>query len=243
MRHIGFSTGAVAGGDFSSALTLLASQPGIDSIELSALRLTEVEPLLRAIPSMDLNRYSYISFHAPSSFPAEEEASLVAALTQFIPKEWPIVLHPDTIHDASLWSALGNRVAIENMDRRKPTGRTAGELRSVYSVLPDARLCFDIGHARQCDTSMAESYRILEAYGWRLAQLHVSEVNSASQHDPITYGTKLGFQSIAHLVPAHVPLIIESRVSQSEISKEINTVLESLPLFAETAVLQATCPD
>ena len=188
---------------------------------------------------MDLNRYSYISFHAPSSFPAEEEASLFAALTQFVPKEWPIVLHPDTIHDASVWNASGHRVAIENMDRRKPTGRTAGELRPVYCVLPDARLCFDIGHARQCDTSMAESYRILDAYGSRLAQLHVSEVNSASQHDPITYGTKLGFQSIAHLIPAHVPLIIESRVSQSEISKEINTVLESLPSFADTAALPA----
>jgi hypothetical protein len=237
MRHIGFSTGAVAGGDFSSALALLVNQPGIDSIELSALRLHEVEPLLRAIPNMDLNRYSYISFHAPSSFPAEEEAPLVAALTQFVPKEWPIVLHPDTIHEAGLWSALGNRVAIENMDRRKSTGRTAGELRSVFSLLPDARFCFDIGHARQRDTSMAESYRILEAYGSRLTQLHVSEVNSASQHDPISYATKLGFQSIAHLIPAHVPLIIESRVSQSEISKEIDAVLESLPSFAETAGL------
>jgi hypothetical protein len=239
MRHIGFSTGAVAGGDFSSALALLVNQPGIDSIELSALRLHEVEPLLRAIPNMDLNRYSYISFHAPSSFPAEEEAPLVAALTQFVPKEWPIVLHPDTIHEAGLWSALGNRVAIENMDRRKSTGRTAGELRSVFSLLPDARFCFDIGHARQCDTSMAESYRILEAYGSRLTQLHVSEVNSASQHDPISYATKLGFQSIAHLIPAHVPLIIESRISQNEISKEIEAVLESLPSFAETAGLLA----
>ena len=239
MRHIGFSTGAVAGGDFSSALALLANQPGIDSIELSALRLHEVEPLLRAIPAMGLHRYSYISFHAPSSFLAEEEAPLVAALTQFVPKDWPIVLHPDTIHDASLWSALGNRVAIENMDRRKATGRTARELHSIFSPLPDARLCFDIGHARQCDTSMAESYRILEAYGSRLAQLHVSEVNSASQHDPITYATKLGFQSIAHLIPAHIPLIIESRVSQDEIPKEIETVLESLPLFAETAGLLA----
>jgi hypothetical protein len=86
---------------------------------------------------------------------------------------------------------------------------------------------------------MTESYRILEAYGSRLTQLHVSEVNSASQHDPITYATKLGFQSIAHLIPAHIPLIVESRVSQGEISKEINTVLESLPLFAETAVLLA----
>jgi hypothetical protein len=239
MRHIGFSTGAVAGGDFSSALALLANQPGIDSVELSALRLHEVEPLLGAISTMDLSRYSYISFHAPSSFPAEEEAPLVAALTQFVPKEWPIVLHPDTIHDASLWSALGNRVAIENMDRRKSTGRTAGELRPVFGLLPDARLCFDVGHARQCDTSMAESYRILEAYGSRLTQLHVSEVNSASQHDPISYATKLGFQSIAHLIPSCVPLIIESRVSQSEISKEIDAVLESLPLFAEAAGLLA----
>ena len=204
MRHIGFSTGAVAGGDFSSAFTLLANQPGIDSIELSALRLSEVTPLLRAIPNLDLSRYRYISFHAPSSFPADEEASLVAALTRSIPKEWPIVLHPDTIHDASLWCALGNRVALENMDRRKSTGRTAEELRSIFNLLPDARHCFDVGHARQCDTSMAESYRILEAYGSRLAQLHVSEVNSASQHDPITYATKLGFQSIAHLIPAHI---------------------------------------
>jgi len=239
MRHIGFSTGAVAGGDFVSALALLATQPGIDSIELSALRLHEVEPLLQAISKVDLNRYCYVSFHAPSSFSAEEEAPLVAALTQFVPKEWPIVLHPDTIHDASLWLALGNRVAIENMDRRKSSGRTAGELRSVFSLLPDARFCFDVGHARQCDTSMAESYRILEAYGSRLTQLHVSEVNSASQHDPISYATKLGFQSIAHLIPAHVPLIIESRVSESEIPKEIGAVLESLPLFAETAGLLA----
>jgi hypothetical protein len=130
-------------------------------------------------------------------------------------------------------------VAIENMDRRKSTGRTAEELRSIFSLLPDARFCFDIGHARQCDTSMAESYRILQAYGSRLTQLHVSEVNSASQHDPISYATKLGFQSIAHLIPAHVPLIIESRVSQSEISKEIEAVLESLPSFAETAGLLA----
>ena len=107
------------------------------------------------------------------------------------------------------------------MDRRKSTGRTAEELRSTFNLLPDARHCFDVGHARQCDTSMAESYRILEAYGSRLAQLHVSEVNSASQHDPITYATKLGFQSIAHLIPAHIPLIIESRVPQGGISKEI----------------------
>jgi hypothetical protein len=239
MRHIGFSTGAVAGGDFVSALALLAKQPGVDSIELSALRLHEVEPLVQAIPRLDLSRYIYVSFHAPSSFAAQEEANLVETLERLVPKDWTIVLHPDTIHDASLWRALGARVAIENMDRRKSTGRTAQELRSNFDLLPDARFCFDIGHARQCDTSMTESYRILEAYGSKLTQLHVSEVNSASQHDPITYATKLGFQSIAHLIPARIPLIVESRVSPSDISKEIDAVLESLPSFAETAALLA----
>jgi hypothetical protein len=234
MRHIGFSTGAVAGGDFSSALTLLAAHPEIDCIELSALRLPEVEPLLRAIPTLDLRRYVYVSFHAPSSFTVDEEAHLVETLADVVPQAWPIVLHPDTIHVASRWRALGSRVAIENMDLRKSAGRTAQELRSSFERLPEARFCFDIGHARQCDTSMTESYRILEAYGSRLAQLHVSEVNSASQHDPISYATKLGFQSVAHLIPPQVPLIIESRVSASEISKEVDAVIESLLLLTET---------
>jgi hypothetical protein len=239
MRHVGFSTGAVAGGDFWCALTLLAKESRVDSIELSALRLHEAEPLLRAIPSMDLKRYSYISFHAPSSFGANEEVSLVKLLQHFVPKTWPIVLHPDTIHDASLWRVLGARVAIENMDRRKSTGRTVEELSLNFVLLPEARLCFDIGHARQCDTSMAESYRILESYRSRLTHLHVSEVNSASQHDPITYATKLGFQSIARLVPPRTPLIIESRVSPNEISKEIDNVLESFPAMVEAVGLLA----
>ena len=86
---------------------------------------------------------------------------------------------------------------------------------------------------------MAESYRILEAYGSRLVQLHVSEVASASQHDPITYATKLGFQSIAHFIHPDIPLIIESRVSPSEISKEINNVLESVPATVEAVGLLA----
>lgn len=236
MRHIGFSTGAVAGGDFNLALSLLATISAIDCIELSALRLNEVGPLVRSISGLDLGRYPYISFHAPSSFTAHEEPQLAEILLELVPASWPIVLHPDTIHDPSLWRAFGARIAIENMDRRKPGGRTAVELRPIFDLLPEARFCFDVGHARQCDTSMTESYRMLESYGSKLAQLHVSEVNSASQHNPITYATKLGFQAIAHLIPAEIPLLIESRLLPSQLSKEIEAVLESLPTPEQTPV-------
>lgn len=197
------------------------------------MRLPEVEPLLQALPALDLRRYRHIAFHAPSVFPPEAEATLIAMLEEYVPASWPIVLHPDAVHDASLWRRLGSRVALENMDRRKSTGRTVEELRQNFAILPEARLCFDIGHARQCDTSMTAAYRILKEYSQRLVQLHVSEVNSASRHDSISYATKLGFQSVAHLIPAHVPLIIESRVTRAEISKEIAAVLESLPAVTE----------
>lgn len=239
MRHIGFSTGAIARGNFWSALDLLKSEPRLDSIELSALRIHEVEALVRAIPTMNLDRYHYVSFHAPSSYGADQEADLVDQLERLLPTTWPIVLHPDAIHDHVLWRRLGSRVAIENMDRRKTTGRTASELQTIFRLLPEARFCFDIGHARQCDTSMLESFKILEMLAMRLVQVHISEVNSASHHDPLSYASKLGFRSVAHLIPDQIPLIVESRISSGEVSMEIESALEALPTIANRTLLPA----
>jgi hypothetical protein len=99
MRFLGYSTGAIALGDFSRALTLLGAYD-FQAIELSALRMAEVEPLLCALRDLDLDRYKYISFHAPSAFREEEEKHLVELLSK-LPEAWPIVLHPDAIYRAS----------------------------------------------------------------------------------------------------------------------------------------------
>jgi hypothetical protein len=123
--------------------------------------------------------YEYISIHAPGSFHVDQEGEIIELLRSFVPKDWPIVLHPDTIHDFDAWRVFGRQLAIENMDRRKPIGRTLEELNVIFDKLPEARFCFDIGHARQCDTTMTEAYRILRAYSERLCQVHMSEVNSA----------------------------------------------------------------
>lgn len=229
MRLIGFSTGAIAYSDFRRALEMLSREP-VSCVELSALRLYEVEPLLSAVRSLDLRRYKYVSFHAPSKFTAEEERLLVERLN-CLPIDWPIILHPDTISDFALWLPFQSRLAIENMDRRKPIGRTVEELTLIFEKLPNATLCFDIGHARQCDTSMTEAYRILKCFRSRLKQIHISEVNTASQHDPISFAARLAFQEVASLVPPGVPIIIESRVSESEISREILRAAEALPEF------------
>ncbi len=236
MRKIGFSSGAIAYGDFAGALDMLR-EATFPCLELSALRVSELGPLLAALPQLDLSGYSYISLHAPSNFSREEESWVAKLLYEHVPAEWPIVIHPDAIVDFGHWIRFGTRIAIENMDRRKPIGRTACELQDLFELLPNALLCFDIGHARQCDPSMTEAFLILSRFAERLVQVHISEVNSASQHDAISHGAKLAFQQIAGLIPEGVPIIIESRVPRSEIRDEAMQAIEALvPIGVEQLI-------
>jgi hypothetical protein len=224
VREIGFSTGAIALDDFKQALGRLAAY-ATHAIELSALRLRELRPLISALPDLNLTRYTYISMHVPSAFSAGEEVELVALLSE-VPPSWALIVHPDSIHDYELWRSLSSRVALENMDRRKSRGRTAKELTKCFDLLPEAKFCFDIGHARQFDPSMAEAYMILTAFADRLVQVHVSEVDAQSRHAIITYAAELAFREVAHLIPDCIPLILESRVSAQEIERELSKVAD-----------------
>jgi hypothetical protein len=234
MRPIGFSTGALAREDFRLALHELEGKP-VDSIELSALRYAELPTLLESLKELHLNSYLYVAIHAPSQFNQVEEVEVVKLLRILAPANWPIIVHPDTIHNFALWRTFDSQIAIENMDRRKSTGRTAEELQVIFEKLPEARLCFDIGHARQFDTTMTEAYRILKLYATKLCQVHVSEVNSASQHDPISFASILAFSQVANLISETIPLIIESRVPPTEIDSEILKLRQAFPLQALTA--------
>src|SRR5436853_5416771 len=64
MKPIGFSTGALAKGDFATGLAVQRDVPRIDAVELSALRDHELPLLVDAIPSLDLDRFEYVSFLA-----------------------------------------------------------------------------------------------------------------------------------------------------------------------------------
>lgn len=229
MRPIGFSAGALAYADLRDALRMLA-QKNVQALELSALRQFELAPLLKAIPSLDLSAFDYISIHAPSQFEPNWEAALWEQLAGEVSRGWPIVLHPDAVIDFGLWRELGASVCIENMDKRKPIGRTARELAEIFTKLPDATFCFDIGHAQQFDPTMTEAWLILREFGSKLRQVHVSEVNTRSKHDRLSYASILAFQEVAHLIPESVPLILETPVPEGDIEAEIAKVREALPV-------------
>ena len=229
MRKIGFSTGAIARGDFRTALTRMQEHE-IEAVELSALRIDELAPLIEALPSLDLHQFTYVSIHAPSRFPPDLEPWLTAQLGELAANGYPVVVHPDAILQPDLWRPLGGNLLIENMDKRKPIGRTVEELRGFFECLPDARFCFDIGHARQVDPTMIEASLLLAAFRDRLAQVHMSEVNTASRHDPISLNAVLAFNAIAGSIPDEIPVILESLIDQgqSSISFELMRAREAL---------------
>jgi hypothetical protein len=230
MRRIGFSTGAIARGDFRGALAMLTGH-GVDAVELSALRVDELDPLVNALPTLNLRSFNFVSVHAPSRFDQSNERAILESLSR-IPGDLPIVVHPDVLFTPDLWRAFGSRLLIENMDKRKPVGRTVTELVPLFTELPEARFCFDVGHARQVDPSMTESVLLLREFGSRLAEVHISEVNTSSRHDPISTSAVQAFQSICRYIPEVTPIVIESLIDegQSDVLTELRSAREALEI-------------
>lgn len=200
--------------------------------ELSALRENELEPLLDSIDELEFGNIDYVSFHVPSKLRILNEERLIELLDRVVRKNWPLIVHPDVIERFDRWTVFGELLCIENMDKRKPIGRTARELSLIFDRLPDARLCFDLGHVRQVDPTMSVAHEILERFGTRLNQLHVSEVNTNSQHDRLTFETTLAFQKISALIPEQIPVILESRVTPERVDDEIAKCREALAILA-----------
>ena len=229
---MGFSTGALALGDFSRGLAMMEDKQA-SAIELSALRENELPPLIANLDKLNVSSYEYVSVHAPSKYGREQEPSIVRMLGQVANKGWRIVLHPDAIYEPSLWVSFGSMLLIENMDKRYSLGRTATELEEIFDKLPNAGLCFDIGHCRQVDPTMNESHLILIKYQERLTQLHVSDVNSRSTHDPLSSSSIDAFQKVAAFVPESIPVILESPVIEECIEKEILSARLALSVVVE----------
>ena len=56
----------------------------------------------------------------------------------------------------------------------------------------------------------------------------MSEVNSQSKHDPLSFESVLAFRRVAHLVPENTPVILESRVEEDGIDDEIENACKAL---------------
>lgn len=230
MAQIGFSTGALAKGDFQVAVKA-ARDAGAKALELSALRTKELAALEAYVNEADLSSFEFIAVHAPADFTAEEEPDVVARLRRITKDHrWPIVIHPDRIVKYDLWKPFGSQLCVENMDRRKDVGRYVVDLDAIFRILPDAKFCLDVAHARQVDPSMTECLRMVESFRNRLCHLHLSGVATSSKHEPLSFVFWYAFRRLAESLPANVPIVLETPVDPADARSQ---VMQAQELFAK----------
>lgn len=231
---IGFSTGALALGDWRTGLQRCRDL-GLRCVELSALRFPEYQPLVDAVSKMDLSDFDYVSVHVPSRYAPEEEGAVMRASELIAQREWPMILHPDTVTDWRGWRHFGRLVCVENMDKRKPVGRTVEELEECFTQLPEAQFCFDYGHARQVDPTMSQARRLLAAFGDRLHQIHFSEVDASNRHRLLNRSALTAFAQIREPHHANVPVILEMLVTDGGAELQIGMAREFFSAATEIA--------
>lgn len=195
-------------GQWSEILPQLMSVSTV-AAELSALSESELPGLVDYLAQSPALPFSYVAAHAPTKGRRLSEPRLVDLLLELPNEISSIVLHPDVIVSPPEYTRLGSRLVIENMDCRKPVGRTAEGLGKLFEQLPEAGLCFDVPHAASVDPSLEIGRRILDVHGHRLRQVHLSSLDAACHHQPLTSTDEARFTELIDRC-RDVPWILEA---------------------------------
>jgi hypothetical protein len=177
-ENFGIATGAyVDERDDWDAAIARATREGWRYLELTALGETRLDLLDRVDPR-SLARFERVSLHAPTG--GYTGADLVVAVDA-LDFTSDVVLHPDVWRDDTL-KAFGARAVFENMDINKAYGRSVDDLHEVFARFSEAGFCLDVAHVWTNDTSLALGHELLDAFGDRLRQVHVSGIEADGTH-------------------------------------------------------------
>jgi hypothetical protein len=210
---VGPSTGYMVGarGDWPR-LVAAAEACSLDVVELSALSAGELPGLLAFLRDARDLPFGHVSVHGPSKGWDGTPAALAAALAGVPGFVDGVVLHPETLGDVEAFADLGARLRLENMDTRKDDARTVAELAVYFEALPAARFCFDVAHAQLHDPSMGLAHELLDAFGERLAEVHVSSILPDGDHVPLQAADAETFLPVLERCTG-VPWVLEAPAS------------------------------
>lgn len=213
MAAFGIATGAfVAERDDWSAAVGRAAAEGWDVLELTAIEESLLDSLLAFVARAPeaLAPFARVSIHAPVSV-STSAASVVERLAVSAPAH-DIVFHPDVYRRESLLRELGPRALFENMDVAKEFGRGVDDLRAMFDDCPQAGLCLDVAHVWTNDRSLGLAYELLDTFGDRLRQLHVSGIEPDGTHRETRAADLELYRPVLDRC-AHVPWLLEAELS------------------------------
>jgi hypothetical protein len=158
-----------------------------------------------------LRSFDYRSIHLPDLSSARQDGVTIGAYLNMAGQldAHSLTIHPHTVKDWSLpATTFGSRLAIENMDWRKPFGRYPDELEQVFRKAPASKWTFDVNHIYSIDPTMALGEEFYRRFGDRLAHYHLSGFAGEALPHTTLLNTRQGQMMAA--IYDNKPIIIES---------------------------------
>jgi hypothetical protein len=187
-RNVGIATGAYERerDDWAAAIAR-ADREEWRFVELTAIRWDRLETLAEFLRrgGGELDGFERVSLHAPLPTPDASARRIVDRL-EGLPTDFDVVFHPDGFRDEPSLGRLGSRVVFENMDVQKAFGRDVDDVAAVLDALPEAGFCLDVAHVWTNDRSLRIGHDLLDRFGERLRQVHVSGIEPNGTHRPTT---------------------------------------------------------
>jgi hypothetical protein len=184
-----------------------------DTVELSALTAAELDSAVAYLQyAPPASRH--VSLHAPLALPPGGERELAARISEIASHVSAVVLHPNILAEPAVLAPLGKLVVLENMDVQKLSGRDVAELEPYFEDLPQARFCLDVAHVKSVDATMELGHELLDAFGERLGELHVSGIDAECNHIALSHADVDRYEPVLRRC-RHVPWILESLPSGS----------------------------
>jgi sugar phosphate isomerase/epimerase len=129
--------------------------------------------------------------------------------------DYDLILHPDVYRQEEPLADLGARAVFENMDVNKPFGRTVQDMAEMFERFPSARLCLDVAHVWTNDRTLRLGFELLDAFGDRIRQIHLSGIEADGTHRPTTPTDLELYQPLLDRCP-HVPWVLEAELSPDQ---------------------------
>jgi hypothetical protein len=192
--------------DWPSALSRARAE-GWRALELTAITEDRLDRLLGLLTEDGLvdDGFDRVSVHAP----ARVTSSAAECVQKLRTMDFELVLHPDVYGDEPTVEALGSRPVFENMDVVKRFGKDVGDLQEVFAAFPRAGFCLDVAHVWTNDPTLRLGHQLLDAFGDRLRQVHVSGIEPDGTHRPTTPEDLALFDPLLERC-RHVPQILEA---------------------------------
>lgn len=182
-------------------------------VELSALAAPEMPGLVEFLDDQQELSFEHVMVHGPAKHLAERPDEVLREQLLELPAFVEgVVVHPETLTHPETLEEAGGRLILENMDDRKHDARTVAELERFFAVLPNARFCFDVAHAQLNDPSLRLAHELLDAFGGRLAEVHLSSILPSGRHVPLECDDLVSFEPVLTRCVG-VPWILEAPVS------------------------------